>query len=596
MFKDRAANSNHTHLWLSALAIAAMAALAFGAAVQPRGALFFWPGVIVVTALLLYQIIWLPTGPVWRVITLAQVLLWVLVQRLIVMPPGVLARVADVYQEYAVTIKIGDEGWRPILRGSAPTDTFPSTDFPSLHLFGSIASRVTSMDLDFVVTWVPFFWTLPAILLVYVLARKISSSDRAAILTALLFGSLANFVDFHGQYVKEAIAFSAFVGVIYAYFMRLETGDVRFVILAVVFTFAVVASHHFTSLILIVFLLLSAPVFGLRWSAFRSLSLRWRAIGLARIPSLESSSALVTSFALLVTMLAVGYWASLQFSPIGYIGTEFSSLEVSREAVANLEDLAVPPETAAEGSASSSRLRMLTLGDTILGFFVGLLTLWAVWRAIRDGHGRLRWVIAFAVMGALFGVLTLLFTQFLPSTGPGTVWGGRFVLFGYFALIVAVTYLVRDAGQGFLTRGAITALAATFVVWNLVHMPPSYYQATDSPEVIDGGRFYLLAPEERSLEFLRGTGTVLVGINPTAPKSIWSVEGQSGLTPVKGPLQDIAQLAVVDYLVVSDRDDPPLDEPTWDAVKNSARLAKVYQNSRTEIYTVIEANTEPTQR
>jgi hypothetical protein len=147
------------------------------------------------------------------------------------------------------------------------------------------------------------------------------------------------------------------------------------------------------------------------------------------------------------------------------------------------------------------------------------------------------------------GGLAIVKTQF-GNPWPGGLWGGRFLILGYFALIpVSMAVLVAKGKPKRVLVVLLLAAVVTFAAAANLNIPPSLYTKAPDPYATDGGRFYLAPEEEAFMLWFHGTGKALIDQRlALVPLEIWNPS--ASVTP--GDLQSAnpAYVGQFTYVVV----------------------------------------------
>lgn len=127
--------------------------------------------------------------------------------------------------------------------------------FPTIHILGAILSMITGIDLFSVAKWFPPLIDVPLIPLVYLLVRSIFKEEKVALLSALLFACVQNYMYFSSSFIRETIALVLAVCCVYLYFSaRHSPHPTTNYALSIMCLIATVFAHHLTNFLLLIFL------------------------------------------------------------------------------------------------------------------------------------------------------------------------------------------------------------------------------------------------------------------------------------------------------------------------------------------------------
>jgi hypothetical protein len=131
----------------------------------------------------------------------------------------------------------------------------PTSDFPMIHIFGAMLSKITGIDLFFVAKWFSPLVGVAVIPLLYLLVRSIFKEEKVALLSALLFACVQNQIYFSAQFIRETFALVLAVCCLYLYFSaEYSLHPAANYALSVICLIGTVFAHHLTSFMLLVFL------------------------------------------------------------------------------------------------------------------------------------------------------------------------------------------------------------------------------------------------------------------------------------------------------------------------------------------------------
>lgn len=138
----------------------------------------------------------------------------------------------------------------------APEHITGYSPWPMIHILGAELSLVTDIDLFAVVKWFPSFMGAALVLLLYLLVRKAFRDEKAALLSALSFVFLQQYMLFGSLFIRETIALVLMICCLHLYFSaRASPHPAACYALSVMCLAGTTFAHHFTSFTLALFLL-----------------------------------------------------------------------------------------------------------------------------------------------------------------------------------------------------------------------------------------------------------------------------------------------------------------------------------------------------
>ncbi len=186
--------------------------------------------------------------------------------------------------------------------------------WPGLQLQTIVISEITNISLrDVAIFTPPIYGTLGAIF-TYFIARELYSDVRVALLAYLAYSPFYYMVIMHHWFHFESMAFIFFMAGILVWLKRLrKPPTASYSLLAILFVVGLALTHYLTSFFLVAFVITVSIYFLMR-----------RRIKSAR--SIGGSPAASLNFALIATVITLGYWV--------YIGQQM--LYILASAMTNL--------------------------------------------------------------------------------------------------------------------------------------------------------------------------------------------------------------------------------------------------------------------
>lgn len=522
-------------------------------------AVIFWGALFLILSISVYEVIATSrVSALYWVFPLIILTVWSL--KTLFVPVGVPFFGSDPYVERAATLEIAQAGWLELSPWKEGLSRLPnSTNYPLLSILDISLSKPVGLSGT---TWER--WAMPAIslislLFVHGISLELYRSKRAALLGVLGFGFTYMYLMFHSLYLRETLAFLFFLGVIYTFIKGRSAVDQRAKILyrlsSMAFTIGIVLSHHFSSLMLLVFGAVLAGVYGVRnWLAAR----KWIE------PGADRRDLATLWLFLLVTLFA--YWTYLRYSP----------LIIVRNLV---EDATSGVQLTSFSLPATSRYYIVFFNQMTTTLAFGLLAVIGLFR--KENRNILH--LTAVIWGGLAGAASFLFAV---AARPGTSsLSSRFELFGYVFLIPAASCTVIWIFHK--RRWLGIALGLIFVLYGLnnVYRFPSYLYTQTQPDFVK--REVRVLPLREEYQLVRK-------INPQAkiasdpvlsrwirPRTDGPVEVWFRANPSTGKSEPNLDF---DFLVLGERELHLLAANFYGQTPEDLGLSKVYSAGFTAIY------------
>jgi hypothetical protein len=385
-------------------------------------------------------------------------------------PYGINPWGVDSYLDCTTAKYIYMDGWEPRTLNSFASNSssklvpaFLLSDYPLIHIYVLISSIILNSDLLFILAWITIPLLFCSFLFIFIISNSLYRSRRIALICCFILFMFWGFYDL-SSYPKQLIALQFYLIIIYIYLFSKPNQKSQYAILAILLFFAITLAHHLTSWLLIFFFLSNSLITIIRSNGKSYINL---------------------TFLLLLFVCVIGYWIYLQYSPIEWISRFFETQQGSLDIQSNR-----PIFT----QSTSFRYALLKTKDIFSGLILGFLSVYTI---LLRRHEVKSIELNLLFFGGVMGVLTLLLTQFVTWGGRGTLWGGRFMLFGYFALATLSAYSLSsifNSKRGILHLLVVLFLAS-YAIFQIYCLPPSLYIHTLSPNELDSGKFYL-SPSE----------------------------------------------------------------------------------------------------
>lgn len=515
---------------------------------QMYSALIFWCISFLWIIFILYQIIH-ENSKNYHILALISIFSFLVFLRVILRPDSFTLWGSDPYVELANSINILNNSWMP--SNYVESSNFRlGTDFPFINFFGLVTYRILGLNLIEIVNWMPIFISISSLLFLYLITLKIYNSKRIALISVYLFALVYSFVDYHSLFIKETIGFILFSGAIYCYILAKSTNIRNYSIISVFFAIITVFSHHLTAAIVILFLSILVVV--------EKVSNKFKE---------NNSSIYGTTFLLIFVVSAIGYWFYLRYSPI--------------EVFLNTIDLPQFSALASHVSLNSSYLNIIRFKDFLLAGIIGLFAISTIY--IR--RNKIRTIeLSLLIFGIIMGLMSIIFSLFVPLVGSGSAWGGRFILFGYWGLSIISAYSIYHFLRNKNIKPLIIVFLFLFATLQVYNIYPSLYDHTASAYELEGGRFYVQPAEQSALLWFTGSGDVIMPDILVKPsEGLWNFKEliNENITGLKD-FNNVSKIEKFDYTFLPIK--PPFNTYNEEIYNNNTKLSKIYSTNDIEVF------------
>jgi len=451
----------------------------------------FWLSVLLLSAVPIYQIAEsdVVTGSSEKII-LIEIILMTLAFRLIwVLPFATSLREADPHYDYYATTLIMRYGWSGSLEFLSLWRTGIYLEWPMLHILTAMTSNITGIDLLELVRYFPLMYGPFSLPLFYLFAKATYNDTRTGLLASYGMSALFQYVAWDSKFLRESLATGIFWLVLYVSLKVQGSSKNRgFGILAIIGVVSLVLCHHLTTVMLILFGLVSL---GIGW-----LSRRRRVAHFLRLERPEHRlrylSLLFVVLAMVTTIvqwrlaggqMGVGDWLLVSLADLA---EQFTSSTYGRMYVYGL---------------ISPRVAVSLYGNVVFVFIAGCIFLYHV-RQHRCINAYTDF--ALGIWGFLVAALGVFFVSVQALANYMEV--NRLQKFGWpFILIITA--------HGVLTfrrkKICLVLLFTLFVILQVFTIPPNYYTRSIGPDY-DYGRVrgYYVAEEYAAVDWLNSDKVV----------------------------------------------------------------------------------------
>jgi len=212
----------------------------------------FWVAIGLMIGTIVYQSLKFKLSPGYAKVVLLEIAIICVAFHLIYQIPYYGLRGSDAYMDMASAKGILSSGF---IMGD-PQYIGGTSSWPMIHILGCQLSLITGIELFNVVKWFSSFIGVALILLLYLLVRSIFREEKAALLSALLFACLQHYILFGSLFIRETIALVLMISCLYLYFSaRSSEHRAAYYTLSIMCLVGITLAHHFTALVLFIFLL-----------------------------------------------------------------------------------------------------------------------------------------------------------------------------------------------------------------------------------------------------------------------------------------------------------------------------------------------------
>ncbi len=126
--------------------------------------------------------------------------------------------------------------------------------WPILSIFSIISSSLLLIPIEIVAKWMPSVYSSSGAIFIYLISKNIFNKDKSALLSCLSLSTLTWYTEFHSWFVQEGIAYVFFLALLYIHTKKSLTVNMK--IISLIFLFVLILSHHFTSLVFVLVIIL----------------------------------------------------------------------------------------------------------------------------------------------------------------------------------------------------------------------------------------------------------------------------------------------------------------------------------------------------
>lgn len=207
----------------------------------------FWIALAFMLGIILYQIFYLKNNQ----FVLFEIIIFYFLLHLVYQIGYYGLRESDSYRDYDVLKTILNN--HHILIKSINIDV---SGWPLIHLWASFIAIITKIAPLMIAKILPSFIASIIAIPIYLFISNLYKNKKAALLACLLFGTIPQFVSFEALFVRESYALYFFIFFFYILYIAKQRDDYHLLTLSIILIPITVLAHHFTSFMLIIFLLI----------------------------------------------------------------------------------------------------------------------------------------------------------------------------------------------------------------------------------------------------------------------------------------------------------------------------------------------------
>lgn len=347
--------------------------------------------------------------------------------------------------------------------------------FPMIHIFGAILSMITGIDLFSVAKWFPLLIDVALIPLLYLLVRSIFKEEKVALLSALLFACLQNYMYFSSSFIRETIALVLAVCCVYLYFSAKHSPHpATNYALSIICLIGTVFAHHLTSFMLLIFL-----------------SIHFLVTKAAEVPSFRrayfghniTGEKVTTTFLSIALVATIVYWTYVIMYPlytlITFVRSVFTPSQWGVHTYA---------EVAGISAASIQTIRgyIRFYGFYFFHLIFGSILLYQLLPRAKKPRAETYSFTLFFFLCGLVGFLSLYIVA--PAAFPD-----RFLTYGWLFGFAPLVIAILKGKHKWLKRVGVFLLIA-FMLFNIYMIATPYWNArSEDPPAAPSLEYYALA-------------------------------------------------------------------------------------------------------
>lgn len=408
---------------------------------------FFWVSIGMMFGSITYQILKIRLSTNFIKVVLLEIVILSFVFHLIYQIPYYGLRGSDAYYDLTSMKGILCSGF---VRGD-PQYTNPTSYWPMIHIIGSQVSLITNISAFEVAKWFPSLMGGALTILLYLLIRNVFKDEKVALLSTLLFSSLQHYILFGSLFIRESIALIFIVGCINLYF---SARSLMKIALSIIFLICITFSHHLSSLILFIFILVSFVISKLllfpdfpKWYYKNNLN----------------GTQITEAVFLMAFIIPLSYWLYVYMQPLVTIITFYQGIVSS-------VDTATYAEISGIGISSIQTIRGYII---YIGFYFFHLTFGAflLYQLLPNVKKPRLEIYSFTIFLFILGALGFSLLYFVPLK-TAALYPDRLLAYGWLFGFAPLTVSILMGEHKWLKQIGIFLLV-TFLFYNIYAIEPS---------------------------------------------------------------------------------------------------------------------------
>lgn len=334
------------------------------------------------------------------------------------------------------------------------------SNWPNLHLLSAFMANVSGIDHFLLAKYFPTFFTCITVMGIYLLAKEMYDNYKVALLACLIFITIPKFVSFGSIFIREIFGIFAIIFCFYFIYAS-KVKDKRFTILSLLFIVSIVFSHHFSSFVFLVLILIFMTlIYLIPFLQKKNLTLNRSKTDINELKFLNIN--LQTIFFIILVIL-LGYWIYQAFFVWENVG----------RFVANLVTLGELPDYSASTGITTG---IVTLRGYIIyyGFFLffGLFGLILALKLFFERNKQKieeSTMIIFLLFCGAYGFISVFFL-----TSP--ISPDRMLTYGWlFGCIPLAAVLISLKNKPNILKKGFVVLIVAFMIFNIYNIPYEYF-------------------------------------------------------------------------------------------------------------------------
>lgn len=418
----------------------------------------FWLSVAIIIGTLVFQIIRLGARPSFARVILVEIVVVGVLFPLIYQIPFYGMNGGDSHMSMSMLELTLNHGYLP----TTPPPEFQydpalviGGESPLLFVLSAGLSLLSSSGPFGLVKWLPSFLSGAFILMLYLFLQRIVKDDRKTLLATLLLILLSDRVTISTSFHRQNLALVLMVCVLYLYLSSRtqKQNQVQFAALSILCLIGLAFSHHLTSAVLLLFLIVHLATDSVLKSFFK-----------------KKEADVTTAFVLIAFTVIFAYWVYIWTLPLTTMANfiqGFLTPGLGHNQSVFAEEIATDPTT------------IISLRGYIMFWgFYGFHLIFALMIAhllIFNGKRLSSWHYSLSILLLICGIATMLILYVLPRR-YAILDPPRLVLFGWLFGFVPLVESVLANNHRWLRRAGI-AILVSFMLWNVYLIDPAAWHA-----------------------------------------------------------------------------------------------------------------------